>query len=48
MEQTANITGGRVDYLIANAASLPKWSRFDPIGDLYDSSSSKGVSAYLH
>jgi hypothetical protein len=48
MGQTANITGGGVDYLIANAALLPGWSGFDPIGDLYDSSSLKGVSAYLH
>jgi NAD(P)-dependent dehydrogenase (short-subunit alcohol dehydrogenase family) len=32
---TKQITGGALDYLIANAAFLSTWDQFDPIGDLY-------------
>ncbi|KAL2833764.1 hypothetical protein BDW59DRAFT_138154 [Aspergillus cavernicola] len=31
---TAKITGGSLDYLIANAAYLTTWDHFDPIGTL--------------
>lgn len=31
---TSAITGGRLDYLIANAAYVPQWDAYDPIGDL--------------
>ncbi|KAI8937031.1 hypothetical protein NX059_006251 [Plenodomus lindquistii] len=31
---TAEITGGTLDYLIANAAYLPLWSAFDPLSVL--------------
>ncbi|KAL2800607.1 hypothetical protein BJX66DRAFT_350217 [Aspergillus keveii] len=31
---TEKITGGDLDYLIANAAFLSTWDQFDPIGDL--------------
>jgi NAD(P)-dependent dehydrogenase (short-subunit alcohol dehydrogenase family) len=32
---TAKITGGGLDYLIANAAYLTMYDQFDPIGVLY-------------
>jgi hypothetical protein len=32
--ETARITGGGLDYIIANAAYLPHFDAFDPIGDL--------------
>jgi NAD(P)-dependent dehydrogenase (short-subunit alcohol dehydrogenase family) len=31
---TEKITGGDLDYLVANAAFLSTWDQFDPIGDL--------------
>jgi hypothetical protein len=35
VQETAAITGGSLDYVIANAASLAKWSAYKPIGALY-------------
>jgi NAD(P)-dependent dehydrogenase (short-subunit alcohol dehydrogenase family) len=32
--ETAKITGGSLDYLIANAAYLTTYDQFDPIGVL--------------
>jgi NAD(P)-dependent dehydrogenase (short-subunit alcohol dehydrogenase family) len=34
--ETAKITGGSLDYLIANAALVPLFDSFDPIGTLSD------------
>ncbi|KAK8102435.1 hypothetical protein PG984_015581 [Apiospora sp. TS-2023a] len=31
---TAPITGGKVDYLIANGGYVPHWDAYDPIGEL--------------
>lgn len=31
---TANITGGSLDYIIANAAFLTQFDAYDPIGKL--------------
>ncbi|KAI1338703.1 hypothetical protein F5Y15DRAFT_124366 [Xylariaceae sp. FL0016] len=31
---TAAITGGSLDYLIANAGYVPQWDAYDPIGEL--------------
>ena len=33
--ETATITGGSHDYIIANAAFMSAWSVYDPIGVLY-------------
>ncbi|KAL2151661.1 hypothetical protein VTH82DRAFT_6759 [Thermothelomyces myriococcoides] len=33
-KETANITGGSLDYLIANAALVSQFDAYDPIGDL--------------
>ncbi|KAI0430778.1 hypothetical protein F5Y09DRAFT_330834 [Xylaria sp. FL1042] len=33
-EDTATLTGGSLDYLIANAAYVSKWDAYDPIGTL--------------
>ncbi|KAF2670229.1 NAD(P)-binding protein [Microthyrium microscopicum] len=38
-EETAKITGGSLDYLIANAAFVSRWSAYDPIGVLGKDSS---------
>jgi hypothetical protein len=35
VEDTAEITGGALDYVIANAAWQSTWSAYDPIGVLY-------------
>ncbi|KAK7973189.1 NAD(P)-binding protein [Apiospora saccharicola] len=32
--ETAAITGGKVDYLIANGGYVPQWDAYDPIGEL--------------
>lgn len=32
---TAKLTGGTLDYLIANAARLARWDLYGPIGVLY-------------
>lgn len=29
--EAANITGGSVDYIIANGGLVAPWSRFDPV-----------------
>jgi hypothetical protein len=34
-EDTSKITGGSLDYLIANAALLTLYDQFDSLGDLY-------------
>lgn len=34
-DYTAEVTDGALDYLIANAALLSRWSAFHPIGVLY-------------
>ncbi|KAK5046993.1 hypothetical protein LTR84_006935 [Exophiala bonariae] len=33
-EATAKITGGGLDYVISNAALIPFWSAFEPLGEL--------------
>lgn len=35
MKETSAITGGKLDYLIANAAKVSDSSSFQAIGDLY-------------
>lgn len=32
--ETAAITGGKLDYLIANGGYVPQWDAYDPIGEL--------------
>ncbi|KAF5602428.1 uncharacterized protein FSUBG_7735 [Fusarium subglutinans] len=36
VSETAKITGGSIDYLIANAAYVSKFDTFDPLGSLTD------------
>lgn len=33
-DETAKITGGRLDYIIANAALITKWSAYNSMGEL--------------
>lgn len=35
VDETAGITGGALDYVIANAAFMSAWSAWDPVSVLY-------------
>jgi hypothetical protein len=35
VDETSKITGGKLDYIIANAGLVSSWSAYDPLSVLY-------------